>query len=344
MILTLVFVIVIFLLLIFPHELGHFLSARASKMKVDKFSVGFGPKLWGKKIKHTEYVISAIPIGGYVKIAGMEPGEENVEEGFQSKPLWKRIAVILSGSAMNYLTSAVLFAIIFMIGVETYDLETAVIREINPNSPAASVNLKSGDQIIEINGKKVTNWEQIETSVNEDTRETFTLKVRRGGKNITVSVKPEFNPELQRRLIGISISPSTVLTRYDPLTSLFKGIKEIGRLTWLIIKSLGYMIVGKVSAEVTGPLGIIGYVSQTVKMGMIPFLSLAAFLGVNLGLLNLFPIPALDGGRLVFLLIEGIRGKPIQMEKEALVHYIGFIILIILMFLVTYQDILKMAR
>ncbi len=342
MMLTLVFVIVIFLILIFPHELGHFLSAKASGMKVEKFSIGFGPKIWGKKIKHTEYVISAIPLGGYVKIAGMEPGEKDIEEGFQSKSLWKRIVVILSGSAMNYLTSAVLLAIIFMIGFETYNFNTTVVGGIIPDSPAVSAGIKPGDKILEINGKKITNWGQIATFVNQDEQETLILKIQREKDILTIPVKPEFNPEENRSLIGISVP--VIFTRYNPLVSLGKGIKEIGQLTWLIISSLGNMIIGKLPAEFSGPVGIVRYVSQTAKMGIVPFLFLAALLGVNLGLFNLFPIPALDGGRLVFLLIEGIRRKPIQMEKEALVHYIGFIILISLMFLVTYRDILRMVK
>ncbi len=342
MMLTLVFVVVIFLILIFPHELGHFLSAKASGMKVEKFSIGFGPKIWGKKIKDTEYLVSAFPLGGYVKIAGMEPGENYVERGFSSQSLWKRIGVILSGSAMNYLTSAVLFALVFMIGFETYNFNTTVVGEIISGSPAASVGLKIGDKILEIDGNKVTEWEQMATFVNKEREETLILKIQRGKDILTIPVKPEFNPELNRKLIGVS--PSTVLTRYNPLTSFFKGIERVAFVTWLIMSSLFYMIAGKISAEFAGPLGIVGYVSQTVKMGIVPFLSLAALLGVNLGLFNLFPIPALDGGRLVFLLIEGIRGKPVRIEKEALVHYIGFIILITLMFLVTYRDILRMVR
>jgi len=340
--LTLVFIVATFLILIFPHEFGHFLSAKASGMKVEKLSIGFGPKIWGKKIGDTEYLISVFPLGGYTKIAGMEPGEKHVKNGFSSKSLWKRIVVILSGSGMNYLTSAFLFSLIFIIGFETYNLKTTVVGEVIAGSPAASVGLKPGDKILEINGKKVTKWEQMAIFINKEREETLTLRIKRGENILTVPVKPKFNPELNRRLIGIS--PSTIITRYDPLTSFSKGIERVVFVTRLIISSLGNMIVGRLPAKFTGPIGIAGYISQTAKMGIVPFLSLAALLGVNLGLLNLFPIPALDGGRLVFLLIEGIRGKPIQIEKEALVHYIGFIILIILMLLVTYQDILRMVK
>jgi len=337
---TVVFVIAIFLILIFPHEVGHFLMAKLSGMRVEKFSLGFGPRIWGIKRKETEYVISLFPIGGYVKIAGMGPGEENVKEGFYSKPLSKKLAVILSGSLMNFLVSIILFSLIFIIGFQTLDLESPLVGGVIKNSPAEKAGIQPGDRIISINGHKIDRWQQIASFVQGEEEKELKILILREKTNLVFKVKPEYYPEYKRRLIGIS--PSTRFIHYDPLTSIGLGVQRVAFLIGLIFRYLGNMIEGKVPAQFAGPLGIVEYVGEASKLGIVPFLSLAAVLGVNLGLFNLFPIPALDGGRLLFLLIEVVRKKPLGIEFQEFVHYIGFLILIILMFLVTYQDILRL--
>jgi len=339
---TVILVIVVFLILIFPHELGHFLMAKASGMRVDRFSLGFGPKLWGIKRKETEYVISLFPVGGYVKIAGMAPGEEDVEGGFCSKSLSKKIAVILSGSAMNFLVSILLFSLIFMIGFQVIDFENPIVGEVIKGSPAEEVGIKPGDRIVSVNGHPVKEWQDIARFVREKGDGELQILILRGNTHILYKVKPRYYQEYQRKLIGIS--PSTKFVSYDPLTSIGLGARRVVFLTGLIFKTLGSMITGKVPAQFSGPVGIVEYVGEASRMGIIPFISLAAVLGVNLGLFNLFPIPALDGGRLVFLIIEGFRKRPVRVEFQEFVHYIGFLILIILMFLVTYQDILRLLR
>ena len=342
MIVSAVFVIFVFVLLILPHEIGHFLMAKICGMKVDRFSFGLGPRLWGFKRGETEYRISAIPFGGYVKIAGMEPGDEHSERGFRKQPLGRRVLVLVAGSVSNYLVAVILLALTFMIGFYTFNLEEAIIGEVSEGSPAASSGLSPGDRIIEINDESIDSWEDLASSIKNSEEEILELKIQRNDRIFDMKVRPVFYPEAGRKMVGIS--PVRVLKREDPITSLAKGAQEAFVLTRAIFFAIWGMITGEVPiVGVRGPVGIAQFVGESVRMGVSSFLIVTALLSINIGLLNLFPIPALDGGRLLFLLVEGIRGKPLDLKKEELVHYIGFLILISLLFLVTYQDVVRLA-
>jgi regulator of sigma E protease len=339
MIITAIFVLVVFLLLIIPHELGHFWAAKRCGMQVHRFSFGLGPKLWGFKKGETEYSISILPLGGYVKIAGMEPGERDLENGFYRKPLKNRILVLSAGSVMNYLVAVILFSLVFMTGLQTLDLKEAIVGEVKKGSPAALVSLLPGDKILRINGQEVKGWEEMALAIKDSRQTVLKLEVQREKRVFFIQIRPIFDPQLNKKIIGIS--PPIVFTRYSPFIALAKGVERTFFITKLILTALGGMIMGKVPAQFAGPVGIAGIIGQSVKMGPSPLLSLAALLSINLALFNLFPIPALDGGRLLFLAVEGIRGKALDLEKEELIHYIGFIILIVLILLITYQDVLR---
>jgi len=335
---TIIFVLVTFILLIIPHELGHFWVAKSFGMQVDRFSFGMGPKLIGFKKGETEYTISLIPFGGFVKIRGMQPEERNLPGSFHKQPLRNRILVLLAGSIMNYLVAILLFSIIFIVGFYTINPE-AIIGEVKPAFPAALASLLPGDKILEVNGKEIEGWEEMALAIKEGGEDVLSLTIQRKRRSFNVQVEPVFDPQLGRKVIGIT--PSSVFIRYNFITSLVKGGEKVLFLTGAILSALGGMVVGRVPAQFTGPVGIAQFIGESAGMGVTPFLSLVAFLSINLGLFNLFPIPALDGGRLLFLLIEGIRGRPLDLEREELVHYIGFVILISLILLVTYQDILR---
>ncbi len=341
MILTIIFVLVTFILLIIPHELGHFFLAKSLGMQVDRFSFGMGPKLLGFKRGETEYVLSLIPVGGFVKIRGMQSDERNLAGGFYQKPLISRILVLLSGSVMNYLVAIILFSIVFMIGFNALNMEEAVINEVKVGSPAALVSLLPGDRILVVNEEEIEGWDEVSVAIGENIENDLKLTIQREGRIFDVRIKPVFDPQLDKMAIGITITPSSTFVRYNFVDSLAKGSKRVFSLTGAILSALGEMVIGRVPAQFTGPVGIAQFIGESARMGMIPLLSLIALLSVNLGLFNLFPIPALDGGRLLFLLIEGVRGKPLDLKKEELVHYIGFIILFSLLFLVTYQDIMR---
>jgi len=338
---TLIFVVIVFVILILPHELGHLLMAKKFGIRVDKFSFGFGPRLWGIKRGETEYVVSAFPLGGYVKIAGMQPGEENTKDGFQNKSLGQRILVICAGSLMNYLISIILLAAVFMIGFYTVNINETIVGQVVVNSPAEEAGILPGDRIVQINGRPVHNWNELSPLITEGGDETLALSIERKTQTFIVKVKPIFDPELKRKIIGIT--QPTVYVRYNPLEALGRGAKRTVFITGVIISAVGGMIKGTVPAEFSGPVGIIQIVGQSARMGLVNFLVLAALLSINLGLFNLLPIPALDGGRLLFLIIEGVWGRPINMAKQELIHYLGFIILMVLVILVTYQDILRLA-
>ena len=341
MIVSALFIILVFILLILPHEIGHFLMAKVCGMKVNRFSFGLGPRLWGFKRGETEYSISVLPFGGYVKIAGMEPGEETSEGDFRKKPLGKRILVLGAGSVTNYLVAIVLFALTFMIGFYTFNLEEAIIGEVTQGSPAASSSLLPGDKIIEINNESIDSWENLALSIKNSEEEILKFKIQRNGEIFDVKVRPIFYPEAGRKMVGIA--PLRVFKREGPIISLAKGAQEVFVLSRAILVAIWGMITGRVPVQFSGPVGIAQFVGESVKMGLSSFFLLTALLSVNLGLFNLFPIPALDGGRLLFLVLEGIRGKPLDLQKEELVHYIGFLVLISLILLVTYQDILRLA-
>lgn len=341
MILTIIFVLATFILLIIPHELGHFLLAKSFGMQVDRFSFGMGPKLIGFRRGGTEYTLSLIPLGGFVKIRGMLSEERNLPGSFYGKPLRNRIIVLLSGSAMNYLVAIILFSIVFMMGFYTFNMEEAVINEVKNDSPAALASLLPGDKILKVNGKETEGWEGTSTAIKENIANDLKLTIQRGERIFDVQIKPVFDPGLGRRAIGVTITPSSVFVRYNFVDSVIKGAQRVFFLTGAILSALVGMIMGRIPAQFAGPVGIARFIGESAKMGIAPLLSLIALLSVNLGLFNLFPIPALDGGRLLFLLIEGVRGKPLDLKKEELVHYIGFLILISLFLLVTYQDILR---
>jgi regulator of sigma E protease len=335
------FIVLVFVLLILPHEIGHYLMAKVCGMKVERFSFGLGPRLWGFRRGETEYSISALPFGGYVKIAGMEPGAEVPEGSFRKKPLSRRVLVLGAGSGANYLVAIILLALTFMIGFYTFNFEEAIIGEVIQGSPAASSNLLPGDRIIQVGNDPIDNWENLALSIKNSEEEILKFKVQRNGEIFDVKVSPNFYPEAGRKMVGIA--PVRVFKREGPIISLAKGAEEVFVLTKTILLALWGMITGRIPVQFSGPVGIAQFVGESVKMGPSSFILLTALLSVNLGLFNLFPIPALDGGRILFLALEGIRGKPLDLQKEEMVHYIGFLVLISLILLVTYQDILRLA-
>lgn len=344
---TIIFVIAaiigVFSLLTIPHELGHLWTAKRCGMQVDRFSLGLGPKLVGFKKGETEYSISLFPFGGFVKIRGMEPGERDTPRGFYKQPLKNRILVLSAGSIANYLVAILLFSIIFMIGFPAPELKEAVIGKVEEGSPAELASLLPEDKILRINGEKIEGWEEMALAIKKSEEDSLNLEIQRKKEIFTIQVKPVFDPESERKIIGIF--PPSVFIRYNPITAVLKGGETTFFLTGAILSALGGMIVGKVPAQFTGPVGIAQFIGESARMGLIPLLSFAvsltAFLSIWFGLFNLFPIPALDGGRLFFLLVGRIRGKAIDLEKEELVHYIGFIILISLSLLIVYQDVLR---
>jgi len=334
--LSVVVTVLILGLLIFVHELGHFLAAKKVGIKVHEFALGMGPVLYAKRVGETLYSLRVLPIGGFNRMAGMDPEEEYDPRGFNTRTVGQRMGVIAAGSLMNFVLAIVLFAIVFMgIGVPSNRNE---IGEVLPGTPAALAGLQAGDRIVAINGTATPTWQDLLRIIRDHPGEEIQLTVQRGEEQFTVVVTPQWDEEEQVAMIGIK----GVVEKKGLLASIWLGISSSVALIIFIVQQLFLMIGGQVPADVAGPVGMVSLVGQAVNFGMGTLLRFAAILSLNLGIINLLPVPALDGSRLVFLAIEGIRGRPVNPAKENFVHFIGFVVLLGLMVLITYQDIWRL--
>jgi regulator of sigma E protease len=322
--------IIIFTLMVFSHEFGHFFAAKKSGVTVEEFSLGMGPKImsWGRK--GTRYSLRVFPIGGYVKMLGEEEKAKG-EGAYYSKPLGKRMAIILAGPVMNIILAILLFSIIFYI----VGTPTTVIDTVMEGYPAEMSGIRPGDRVVYINDQRVESWEKLQLLVSASKGERMRVTVSREGQTVAFDVFPVTDPETGQSMIGI-----TPVAAKSVAGSLRLGIKRSFEVIGLMVSYLGQLVTGKASAEdVVGAVGVIQLVNQAAKTGILNVMFLAAFLSLNLGVINLLPIPALDGGKMVFLLLEGVRGKPIDIEKEGLIHFIGFVFLILLIIMITWKDI-----
>ncbi len=335
---TLIIAIAVFGLLILAHELGHFIAAKAAGIRVVEFSIGMGPSILSIKGKETLYSLRLLPIGGYNKMAGMEPGEEDDERGFNKQSVAKRMGVILAGSVMNFLLALFLFVIVFMIlGTPS---QSTLIGKVVPGSPAETAGLRAGDKILEVDGERVQNWNELLEKIQHRSGEKTQLLVDRGEGKFYVYLVPETDPETGKGMIGIW----RAWERQSFYNSIIMGINQAVRIMVLLITSIVQMITGEVAPEVAGPVGIVQLLGEAAKFGVVNVLNFTAVLSLNLGLINLFPIPALDGSRLIFLGIEGITRRPVNPEKENFIHLVGFALLIMLMVVITYQDIMRIFQ
>lgn len=315
--------------------------AKLADIQVDEFSIGFGPVLF--KIhppdSTTIYSIRLLPLGGYVKMAGMEKNEEH-PRGFNKKPLKDRIVVISAGSVMNFLFAVFLFVFTFSaIGIPIPS-NSNIIGEVIPGTPAAKVGLKPGDKIVQVNHVKTGEWEEIALNIHKRAQQKIRLVIERDDRLYTFYVTPQLDPKLQIGQIGIR---QTLVWEKQSLFNAVKlGLNRALIFARLILQGLIGMIVGAVSPEeIAGPVGITQMIGEAVQGGFGYLLTFTAILSINLGLINLLPIPALDGSRLAFLCLEGVRGKPLDPEKENFIHLIGFALLMVLILLITYNDLVR---
>jgi len=345
---TFLYAVLLFGFLIFIHELGHFLAAKLSGVKVLKFSIGFGPKIIGKQIGETEYLLSAIPLGGYVKMYGEDVQDEIVEQArsFKHQPVYKKIFIVFAGPLFNILGAVLLFWIIFVGGIPVLK---PVIGDVLQNSPAYTAGLKTGDRIIEIDGKKISTWFDMAQFIQQNPGKTLNFKIERNNEllelNIIAQTKEAKNLFGERVTVGqIGIKPAEefFIKKEDPLTALNKSVEkcyEIIELTYLTIVKIFQKVVS--TDVIGGPILIFQVAEKTAQQGWISFLSFAAIISINLGVLNLLPIPVLDGGHILFFLIEAIRKKPLSDKFIAVSQRIGIAFLFALMILAFYNDILR---
>jgi len=330
---TAIAAIFVFLFVILFHEFGHFAVAKLVGIKVHEFSIGMGPKLYQKQTSETDYTIRALPIGGYVRMEG-EDERSNDPRSFNNKPIWARMAVIVAGAIMNFILAIIVYSIISgIVGVPT-----TVIQEPIVDSPAHRAGLESGDSIIRINNKDVKSWNSIVVEIsNAKADEEMEITILRNGETKDIALIPTFNKEEERIMIGIA-----PVMEKGFLLSIKAGFQETGTILKLMFQFLGMLFRGEVTSDyLSGPIGVIHTIGDAAKYGFINVLSLMGYISVNLGFFNLLPIPALDGSRILFLIIELFRGKPMDPEKEGVIHLIGFVLLLGLMVFVTYTDIVR---
>jgi len=428
---TVISFVIVLGVLVFIHEFGHFCVAKLSNIKVEKFSLGFGPKLIGFRKGETEYMLSLLPLGGYVKMIGEAPGEEISEEdksrSFTAKSPLNRAAIVAAGPVMNLILAFVLLPLIYIIGIEvpaylerptavgyvfadspankagmkkgdiiklvdgkpvptwqdfvavtamnpestlrltisrrghsveaTLSPETSsktgagtvgvlppmppVISSVRSDYPAYKAGLRAGDEILSVNGTKITHWLELESLVSKDAAgKLFTIK--RGEKTFDVKIKPRAASDGKRFLIGVSREEERALKQYGVGESIVKGLSASVEMTeklFIVIKGL---IVGQYSLKTLGgPIMIAQVAGRAAHEGLSDILSLVAFLSLQLGIINLFPIPVLDGGHIMFMAVESIKGKPLSDRFMGVAQQIGIALIISLMVLVTYNDIFR---
>jgi regulator of sigma E protease len=342
--------IVVLGVLIFVHEVGHFIFAKLFGVGVEKFSLGFGPKLVGWKKGETEYLISAFPLGGYVKMVGegeeAELSEVEKSRSFAEKPPLRRIAIVVAGPLFNLLFAMLVYVIVFMIGIP---VPTARIGAVLKDKPAARAGILPNDLITGINGKQVKRWDDFAIIILEGKGEPVDLQLKRGPAILSFHVVPEshssknlFGESVTSPVIGVSASGETFTERFGPLDALVKG----GAQTWFYIKftilSLVKIIERAVSYDnIGGPIMIAVISGQQASAGAVSFFAFMALLSINLGVLNLLPIPILDGGHLFFFLYELIFRKPVRMKTREIAQQVGLVLLVSLMFFATYNDIAR---
>ncbi|MCX8033862.1 MAG: RIP metalloprotease RseP [Thermodesulfovibrio sp.] len=346
---SLFYAIILLGFLIFIHEIGHFLAAKLSGVRVLKFSIGFGPKILGKRIGETEYILSAIPLGGYVKMYGEDAVDEIIDEkkSFKHQPVYKRIFIVLAGPLFNIVGAIILFWVVFVYGVPVLK---SVVGEVVENSPAYMAGLQQGDKIIEIEGQKINNWFDMAQLIQQNPDKNLTFKIERKGELKNLSIKPEakesknlFGERILVGQIGIKPAEEYFIHKETPLNAMNKSVQkcyEIVELTYLTIIKIFQRVV---STEVIGgPILIFQAAGKTAEQGLVSFLSFAAIISINLGILNLLPIPVLDGGHILFFMIEGIRRKPLSERFITISQKIGIAFIIALMMLAFYNDILRL--
>ncbi len=356
-ILTLFAVIPVLGFLIFIHELGHFLAAKWMGVRVLEFGFGYPPRMI-KLFERggVEYTLNWLPFGGFVRMAG-EDGEDDDPHSLPNIAPWRRIVVMVAGPFMNLVTAAVIFAVLMMAGVPTFtgnpEAVPVQIAAVSPGSPAAEAGVQPGDIILAINGEAITGINNVVEAINSNAGKTITLTLQREGSEVKLSLRPRLPEEIPpgQGATGVQIQPyigegDIQLVRYGPIEALVGGVKQTWTTIVMMLAGLAHMIRGFISPNVPAPEGGVGglvaigrITAEVAKQGWRDLLNLTAFLSINLAILNLLPIPALDGGRIVFALAEMISRKRIPPEKEALIHFAGFVLLIGLMIIVTFMDI-----
>jgi len=354
MLITILSFLIVLGVLIFIHEFGHYIMAKKSGIKVEEFALGFGPRILSKKKGETVYSIRLIPLGGFCNMTGEFPPDKETDEEelkiyrqaekegrcFHQKSILTRFLVIFMGPFMNFMLAAFIFIFIFAVfGLPVDSSHTTVIGELDPSKPAAEAGLQPGDKIIAVADKEVNSWEEMAKIIHGSAKKKVSIKFERNNNIKEVLVIPEYNEEIDAAVIGIY--PQLIRERINIFKAIKLGLLQTYRVVYFTLAGFIQMISNRSTEGLGGPVMIASIVGQAARVGLSNLLSWMAIISVNLGIINLLPFPALDGGRILFIIFEIIRGKPVPPEKEGFVHFIGFVILITLMVFIIYRDIVR---
>ena len=343
MLITVLSFLGVLVVIVLAHELGHFFTAKASGVRVEEFGLGFPPRLLSIKRGETKYSLNAIPLGGFVKLAGEE--DPKVLRSLASKSVGIRMLVLGSGSLMNLLLPLFLFSIAFMIPHQVISGEV-LVKDVAPDSPANRAGIVSGDVLLEVDGNSVQSVSDIHRYVQLNMGREVPLLVKHTDSTVEeVQVIPRWRPPEGEGAIGVTIktsNPAIVSQHYPFWQAIPMGVGECIETFTLFKNGIISMIIGTMPVAITGPVGIAQMTGEVARAGVSPLLEFAAFLSINLAIINILPLPALDGGRIVFVLLEWIRrGRRISARTEGLVHSIGFAMLMAFFVAITYQDIIR---
>ena len=334
--------------LVFVHEFGHFWAAKRAGMKVHAFAIGMGPAIPGLTFKRDEttYSICAIPLGGYVRIAGMDPNEDpNEPGGFNTKPWGWRFTTLVAGCVMNFVLAALLFCALGMfIGTPTGEV-TNRVDLVMPNMPAAQAGLKAGDLVVGVEDVRVSaettsaaEVEKLRKRIEASPGRPIRVALLREGKPLEITLTPNSTKEEGKAVGRIGVSFTPVMQRVGPIQALSMGVTQTAKMSRDMLKGLGMLFTGRAKTDdIGGPVAIFKHTGDVARTGFANLVGFAAMLSINLGILNLLPIPALDGGRLIFLILEAMRLR-VDPKKEAYVHAVGMVFLLLLILMITFKD------
>ncbi|MGE5041977.1 MAG: RIP metalloprotease RseP [Candidatus Levyibacteriota bacterium] len=360
MLVTIIAFVVILSVLVLIHELGHFITAKKFGIKVEEFGFGFPPRLFGVKKGETMYSINALPVGGFVKLFGEDEAgggslktskagpvisKTELRRAFFARPVWQRFIVVFAGVLMNFILAVVLISYLFGAHGVALPSKNIHVTEVLKNSPAQKVGLKVDDEIDALNGKTIVSTEAFIATVKENLGKEITLEISRNGQKMTIRVTPRATYPKGEGPVGVGIS-NVEIKKYPWYSAPFFGTMEALKFTWLILQGLGQMVSdlvlhGQKPKGVAGPVGVAQLTGQAVSYGVDATLWFVALLSINLAVLNVLPIPALDGGRLFFILIEAVIRRKVNPKYENYSHAVGLALLLGLMLLITVFDIMR---
>ena len=335
-------IVAMFIVLVAPHEAGHMVAARLSGVRVYEYSIGMGTRIWSFTRDNTLYALRAIPLGGYCRLAGMEQGDFDAPDGFHSRPASQRFAILAAGPVVNFLMAVVLITAVYLTQVNS---DPGMVAAVFSNSPASAQGIRPGDRIETVNGQPVRHSTQVRDVEQASPGRPLMLGMRRpDGSTFTATVTPHYDSQTRAYLIGVQ--PAPVIS---PLQAIWGGIRFPVVATGAMVSGIAALVTGQIPGGAFGPEGVTGAVGigaltyQQANQGFFNWLQLAALLSMALGLANLLPLPALDGGRMVVVVMEALRGRPFDRERVEAVQRAGLMALLALMVLIAFFDVQRIA-